>query len=417
MQITNEQGRNSITTLLQPQRLGFGGLLFQIMLTSILSLLSLDMYMPALPSMTAYFNTSSAIVNFTLVGYSFANAFGLLIFGTLSDKYGRKNLLLFGTLDFALSSMLCAIAPTIGVLVGARILQALGASAGAAVAMAIIKDCFAEKAREKVLMAVQVAFVLGPILAPIIGAQILLYFTWRATFWTIAVIGILCVGMAVLFRETLPKEKRYIGTIAGSIGRLVVVARNKKFIIFLFAVSLLGSPFMAYIASSSYIYISFFGLSEQGYSFFFAFAAAISILGPFIYLVLSRFLSKRTITHIIFVVSFASGTAILLIGETSPIVFFASFVPYYLAFMVLRPYSTNILMNQQDSDAGATSSLINFTYSILGCAWMFFGSFAIGSFVVSVGIAILLGATMALALWILLLRSGIQVKGLEKREF
>jgi MFS transporter, DHA1 family, multidrug resistance protein len=388
-----------------------------IMIVSILSLLSLDMYMPALPSMTEYFKTSSAVVNITLVGYSLANAFGLLLFGTLSDKYGRKRLLLFGTLDFTLSSMLCAIAPSIWVLVGARILQALGASAGAAVAMAIIKDCFSEGARERVLMAVQIAFVLGPILAPIIGGQILLYFTWRATFWTISVIGVLCVGMAMLYRESLPQEKRYNGTIAGSIGRLAVVGKNKSFIVFLFVVSLLGAPFMAYIASSSYIYISFFGLSEQGYSFFFALAAALSVLGPFIYLVLSRFLSKRTITHIIFVVAFMSGTAIILVGETSPIVFFATFVPFYLSFMVIRPYSTNILMSQHDTDAGATSSLINFTYSILGCAWMFFGSFAIGSYVASVGIAILLGGTMALVLWILLLHSKIHVKGLEKREF
>ncbi|NTU90248.1 MAG: multidrug effflux MFS transporter, partial [Actinobacteria bacterium] len=150
----NEHTRDSITALLQPQRLGFGGLLFLIMITSILSLLSLDMYMPALPSMTDYFETSSAIINITLVGYSLANAVGLLLFGTLSDKYGRKPLLLLGTLGFTISSVLCAIAPTIWVLIGARILQALGASAGAAVAMAMIKDCFAEGAREKVLLAV-----------------------------------------------------------------------------------------------------------------------------------------------------------------------------------------------------------------------------------------------------------------------
>ncbi|NTU89220.1 MAG: multidrug effflux MFS transporter, partial [Actinobacteria bacterium] len=294
---------------------------------------------------------------------------------------------------------------------------ALGASAGAAVAMAMIKDCFAEGAREKVLLAVQVAFVLGPILAPVIGAQILLYFTWRATFWTISIIGVFCVGMALLYRESLPQEKRYKGTVAGNLGRLVVVGRNKSFLLFLFVVSLLGAPFMAYIASSSYIYISFFGLSEQGYSFFFALAAAISILGPFIYLVLSRFLSKRAITHVLFVVALASGCAILLVGETSPIVFFATFVPFYLAVIIIRPYSTNILMNQQDTDAGTTSSLINFSNTILGCVWMFFGSFAFGSYVTSVGIAILLGTLLALALWIYLLRSGIQVKGLEKREY
>ena len=108
---------------------------------------------------------------------------------------------------------------------------------------------------------------------PVAGALILQVADWRMTFWVLAGIGLLCAGLALLFDETLPSGERYEGTVLGSVKQLGAVARNKGFSAFLGIVGLYNLPFMAYIAVGSYVYITFFGLTELEYSMYFAFAA------------------------------------------------------------------------------------------------------------------------------------------------
>ena len=160
--------------LVRPQgKLGPLGLVVLLVTASLVTPLSLDMYTPAVPHMTEAFDTTAGTVNLTLVGYFLFFAVGLLVFGPLSDRYGRRPVLLAGVVTYTSASGLCALALDIEMLIVFRVVQALGAGAVSAVATAVVKDAFKAEKREAILSIVQVMFVVGPVLSPVVGALIL----------------------------------------------------------------------------------------------------------------------------------------------------------------------------------------------------------------------------------------------------
>lgn len=403
--------------LARPQRrLGPFGLVVLLVVGALVTPLSLDMYTPAVPHMTEFFGTSEAMVNLTLVGYFLFFAVGLLIFGPVSDRYGRKPVLVAGILAYALASAACALSTSIGMLIVMRVLQALGAGAVSAVSTAVVKDAVVPERREALLSLVQVMFVVGPVLAPVVGALVLQVADWRMTFWVLAGIGAVCSALALLFDETLPADERYEGSVTGSLKQLGVVARNKGFSAFLGIVGLYNLPFMAYIAVGSYVYITFFGLSELEYSLYFAVAALLTVFGPFAWLAASRFVSARRFTDILLGVGLASGLAMLAVGELSPTLFCLTFLAFALAEAAVRPYSTNILLSQQEGDTGATSSLINFAHTAIGCVGMLVAVLPWPNFVTGIGIIIVASMGVGILGWIALLRSHVPLAGIKDDE-
>lgn len=403
--------------LARPQRrLGPFGLVVLLVVGALVTPLSLDMYTPAVPHMTEFFGTSEAMVNLTLVGYFLFFAVGLLIFGPVSDRYGRKPVLVAGILAYALASAACALSTSIGMLIAMRVLQALGAGAVSAVSTAVVKDAVVPERREALLSLVQVMFVVGPVLAPVVGALVLQVADWRMTFWVLAGIGAVCSALALLFDETLPADERYEGSVTGSLKQLGVVARNKGFSAFLGIVGLYNLPFMAYIAVGSYVYITFFGLSELEYSLYFAVAALLTVFGPFAWLAASRFVSARRFTDILLGVGLASGLAMLAVGELSPTLFCLTFLAFALAEAAVRPYSTNILLSQQEGDTGATSSLINFAHTAIGCVGMLVAVLPWPNFVTGIGIIIVASMGVGILGWIALLRSHVPLAGIKDDE-
>ena len=403
--------------LARPQRrLGPFGLVVLLVVGALVTPLSLDMYTPAVPHMTEFFGTSEAMVNLTLVGYFLFFAVGLLIFGPVSDRYGRKPVLVAGILAYALASAACALSTSIGMLIAMRVLQALGAGAVSAVSTAVVKDAVVPERREALLSLVQVMFVVGPVLAPVVGALVLQVADWRMTFWVLAGIGAVCSALALLFDETLPADERYEGSVTGSLKQLGVVARNKGFSAFLGIVGLYNLPFMAYIAVGSYVYITFFGLSELEYSLYFAVAALLTVFGPFAWLAASRFVSARRFTGILLGVGLASGVAMLAVGELSPVLFCLTFLAFALAEAAVRPYSTNILLSQQEGDTGATSSLINFAHTAIGCVGMLVAVLPWPNFVTGIGIIIVASMGVGILGWIALQRSRVPLTGIKDDE-
>lgn len=400
--------------LVQPQKnLGPIGLIALLVITNLVTPLSLDMYTPAIPHMTEHFTTDAGTVNLTLAGYFLFFAIGLLLFGPTSDRFGRKPVLVGGIILYSIASALCALSVDIWMLIGMRIIQALGAGAVSAVSTAVVKDAIIREKREMILSIVQVMFVIGPVLAPVIGALILQFADWRMTFWVLAFVGLFCTVLALLYQETLEKKARFEGSIFGSIAQLGIVAKDKGFSSFLLVVGLYNLPFMAYIAVGSYVYISLFGLTELEYSYFFAITALLTAAGPFIWLKASNYITARRFTSILIIVGLISGAGMLALGTLSPFLFCVTFLVFAMTEACVRPYSTNILLSQHEKDTGAASSLINFTHTAIGCIGMVLAVLPWPSFII--GVAVIIIGTMMVAgiIWIALLKSRISLEGIK----
>jgi len=393
--------------------LGNKGFIAFIALMDMFIPFSTDLYLPALPQMNSYFGSSSAITNLTLSVFFVFYAVGMLFWGPLSDRYGRKPVLLAGSIVYMLCSIGCALSMNIYFLILARSFQGIGAGGITSVSMAIIKDSFSGKKRESILAICQTVSGLAPMLAPVAGALILTLTNWRGAFWTLAGISIINLILSMLYQETLKEEERSDVKLTGSLRRLYIVGQNKGFFIPAVLFSLGALPFMGYIAVSSYIYEDYFKLSAQVYSYFFAANALVSLAGPFIYV---RFLSgmdKKVFTLLFLGISTLSGVLVMTVGTLAPVLFLLSFVLLSLSGMIIRPFSANLLLEQQKSDTGSASSLINTLFTVSGAIGMSIASMPWENIIVGLGVLITICSVLSLIGWNLFLKSNIQCVGMK----
>ena len=391
---------------------GMKGLVLFITLMNMFIPLSTDLYLPALPTMSTYFHVSSALTNLTLVSFFFFYAVGTLFWGPMSDKYGRKKILLIGTIFYVFASAACAASLNVYMLIAARIVQGIGAGAITAVSMALIKDCFSGKQRETILAIVQSVAGLAPMIAPVLGAILLQFTDWRGSFIVLTVVGLLCLLLAFLYQETLSDEERYEGTVLGSLGRLVAVGKNIGFLVPCIIFSLYNLAFMGYIAMSSYIYVDVFGLSEQLYSYFFAANAALSMIGPMLYVRFMTGFDKKKFALTCFALYAVCGIFIVVLGGNAPFLFWLGFAPFSLAGTITRPFGTNIMLDQQSGDTGSASSLINGVATVLGSIGMMCAAMW-GNIVAGLGIMICLTGIVSILGWLLLMRSSVPCRGVK----
>ena len=390
---------------IQQKYLRKAGLLALITVTGMAPPLSTDMYLPSLPKMADYFGAATVVVNMTMVAFFISMAVGMLVLGPLSDRYGRKITLIISLLLYMLASVMCAVTASIYFLIFMRIVQGIGAGGMVSLSIAIIKDCFEGPTRATALAVVQSMSVIAPIAAPVIGALIIQVSTWRTVFFVLAAIAAACLAATFLFEESIREDERNEGGIIDSIKRLGVVGRNVNFTSFLLAVSFFSAPFMAYLAVASYVYEDFFGLKPTTFSIFFAINALSSVFGPLIYMRINSRVPAKATMWVLFIIGFAAGISMLLFGHVSPVIFLATMIPFSMANSYVRPFSTNILLDQIQGDTGSASALLNFTHTLLGSIGMFIGSLPWSSYVSGIGITIVGFLLLALAVWVYVLKS------------
>lgn len=329
--------------------------------------LSTDMYLPALPVMAIALNTSDSMVSYSMTFFFFTYAFSSLLWGPLSDRYGRKPVLLSGSAIYIISCAGIALTNSIIILLILRSTQAIGAAAASATSLAIVKDVLRGKLMEKLITFMQAAHVLAPIFAPLIGGAMLYFVSWREIFWAQVLFGLLSLAGAFCLRETGRIKAGF--SLLTAFLRMGIVLTNRKFLAPLLIFSAFVMPFMAFLAVSTFVYQVQFGLSAQAFSLFFAFNACFSLSGPLAHLYIAQRISKtREITWLM-LISCACGALIIPFGGFSPWLIAGLMALITFCGAAMRPPSTVILMDANRGDNGAVSSLIQgFTLLFAGFA-------------------------------------------------
>ena len=366
--------------------------------------LSTDLYLPALPEMGGYFSASEFLVGLTLTIFFFVFAVSMVLFGPLSDKYGRRPILIFGAAIYTAASFACAEAPNIYLLLAGRFFQAVGSGAVITVATALIKDCFRGAVMRKILAITQALGVIAPMVAPLIGGILLTFTDWRGSFCLLTILGAINLFVAFLFCETLPEHKRYHGGVFDSMTLLIGVARKKSFMAKLIMFSILSAPYMAYLSASSFIYVEFFGLSAQEYSYFFAVNSAASIAGPFLYLKLKNSMTNVGLLRLCFFAAMASGLLVLSVGQARAVMFLLAFLPFTVIGSVVRPFAMEILLMEAKENVGTNASMINFVHTLFGSLGMMLGTLPWSNFIDGLGIIMTTSTFLSVVLWILIRR-------------
>jgi MFS transporter, DHA1 family, multidrug resistance protein len=233
--------------------------------------LSLDMYLPGLPSMTRELHGAASAGQLTITACMVGLGLGQLVAGPLSDARGRRGTLLTGIVAYAVASAACAAAPSMAFLVGARLVQGMAGGFGIVVARAIVRDLSGGVTAARMFALLMGITGVAPVLAPLIGGQVLLFTSWRGVFVVLAALGVpLLIATAVILPETLPVQDRHRGglrAIVSTFGRLL---GDRNFSPYALAFALSFSAMFAYIAGSSFVLEDIYGLSPQLFSVVFA---------------------------------------------------------------------------------------------------------------------------------------------------
>ena len=387
--------------------LGSRGLIALIALLAAFVPLSTDLYLPALPTMSKSLQAPVEQINLTLSAFFVLYSVGMLVWGPLSDRYGRKPILLIGLSVYVLASGLCSITTSVTALIAFRALQAAGGSAAGAVSSAVVKDTFSGRQRESVLAIVQSLAMLSPAVAPMFGAMLLSVTTWRGVFWTLTGIGVMALLGGLLLEETL--QERNTGALLYSFTRLGKVLQNRGFTMLMLLFSLGGISGMAFVSASTYIYQDGFHLSSQAYSFYFAVNAIFLIVGPMVYLRISRHFHAETIIRVCFLISLASGVLMILFGHLTPYIFALCILPSSVAGSIIRPPAVNLMLEQQKGDTGSMVSVMNCTNLLMGSLGMTLISFNWGNTIIALGIMTLLTALTSTLAWPLVIEHALRL--------
>ncbi|MFI0985064.1 multidrug effflux MFS transporter [Streptomyces exfoliatus] len=248
------------------------GLLVTLVLGGLTALppLSMDMYLPALPEVTGALHAPAATIQLTLTACLAGMALGQLVVGPMSDKWGRRRPLLIGMIVYVVATAFCALAPTAGLLIGFRLLQGLAGAAGIVIARAVVRDLYDGVEMARFFSTLMLISGVAPIIAPLIGGQIMRLTDWRGVFHVLTLIGVLLTVVVWRFLgETLPPERRHEGGVGEALRTMRGLLADRVFTGYMLTGGLAFAALFAYISASPFVVQEIYGASPQTFSLLF----------------------------------------------------------------------------------------------------------------------------------------------------
>ena len=359
--------------------------------------LATDMYLPALPLLQREWQAPLVAINLTLVTFFMTYCGFLLIYGPLSDRYGRRPPLLAGVGLFIFSCLVCSLSQSAGMMICGRILQGAGAAAASAIVFAISKDRFTGKQRQRVFIQIGVIVAAAPMIAPILGGWIITLLSWRWIFVLQAVLGAIAFAGILRMDESLrPETPPSLSEVASSYLRLF---RNKRYIVLLVTLSCTCVPVFAFIGGSPDLYITRLGYDERQFGYFFGFNALAFVLAPLTFSRMVRHFSIIRLMPYAFIGMFVSSLLLLCPWIPDPWRLTLPMFCLTFSFSFCRPAGNNLILEQVDRDTGAASSLMVFFYFMVGALAMWFFSFDWNNKIVLLGWMGVVSVSGTLLLW------------------
>ena len=331
--------------------------------------ISLDLYLPSLPELSSELNTSTSSAQLTITACLLGLAVGQLIAGPLSDQFGRRRPLLIGLVAYLLTSLACAFAPTIELLIVLRLLQGLAGAAGLVIARAVARDLYSGSALLIFFARLTLVSGLAPVVAPLLGGQLARVMDWRGIFVVLAGFGLVLVLAGLLgVPESLPPELRSGGGLRTNLAGFRELLADRLFLGAAFASGLAGAAMFAYIAGATFVLQRIYLMSPQGFSY----AFGINALGIMAMAQLGARLARSWTT--VRVLGFGLGLNLIgAVGVLISVLSGAGLVPLLIALWVMVssvglvfPTATTIALADYPHQAGRASSLLGLGQYIAG---------------------------------------------------
>lgn len=291
--------------------------------------LASDAYLPAFPEVARELHTTINELQFTLSIAMLGMGLGMLVWGMVSDRFGRRAPAIFGTIGYVVGSIFCALSPNLGWLIFWRLIQGFGGAAAVVASRAMIRDLFSGTEMARLLSAVQTIFFITPVLAPSVGALILGVANWQALFWMMAGFGVFGVVGILLVPESLRPENRVKNGALKAIGAFGHIIRDGNFRQYFWQNAASVCITISYISTTSDVYLVHFGLPRPSFALIFGLTAVGQMIGAQVNRrLLKRYSVERLLTAFVFA-QFTFASSLFLVGH------FTNSVPLVVAFQFL----------------------------------------------------------------------------------
>jgi DHA1 family bicyclomycin/chloramphenicol resistance-like MFS transporter len=273
---------------------------------------SMDIYLPALPALADDFGTSAGVAQLTVAAFLTGLGAGQLTSGALSDAFGRRRPLLVALACYAAASVVCALAPTIAVLIAGRLAQGVCAAAGIVISRAIVRDLYTGVEGARYLSRMVLIYGLAPLAAPVVGAQLLHVTDWRGLFYALAAASLVLLAVvAARLPETHPSHARQPAGAAVAGRAIATLLRTRPFVGYALALGLASAVMISYISASAFVVQDVYGASAQTYSLVFALGGGAMIAGSQLNAHLVGRFRTRSLVVIANAVAIAAGVGLL----------------------------------------------------------------------------------------------------------